>query len=216
MIVSYCKKCKTESSGSVCKTCGKRAPAASVRDVWRTVRVPAADGATWRSVIILLLLVTVLLFVFVFGAERLMTTSAQFSSIIASQLLTYVLMVPFIGLILSFVFLTAQGREEIRFSLDTTGAHTQTWHRASRLRSWARLQSAGLSRAIAAQDGTKFVLADERHMLWQDVNEIKYSPSTGTIRLYHTPHLAPLTLRIPPDEYDTAEAIVKKYAKIKE
>lgn len=216
MIVSYCKKCKTESAGSVCQTCGKRAPAALVRDVWRTVRVPAADSAAWRSVITALLFVTALLFLLIFGAERLMSARTKFDQVFSSPLLTYVLGVPFIGVLAAFLVFSMQGREEVRYSLDTAGAHTQTWHRASRIRSLARLQSPRMDEALEAQDGARYIMADERHMLWQDVNEIKYSPASGTIRLYHTPHLAPMTLRIPPDEYDTAEAIVKKYAKIKD
>ncbi len=215
MIVSYCKKCRLESAGKVCPSCGKKASAASVRDVWRTVRVPAADGAAWRSLILVLLLCTALLALLLLGAERLMNTAAHFQQVYGS-ILTLTLLAPLVGLLIGAAALLLQGREEIRYSLDTTGAHTQTWHRFSHIRSWARLQGTSSADAVEATDGTKFVMSDERHILWQDVNEIKYSPASGTIRLYHTPHLAPLTLRIPPDEYETAELIVKKYAKLKD
>ena len=215
MIVSYCKKCRLESAGKVCPSCGKKASAASVRDVWRTVRVPAADGAAWRSLILVLLLCTALLALLLLGAERLMNTAAHFQQVYGS-ILTLTLLAPLVGLLIGATALLLQGREEIRYSLDTTGAHTQTWHRFSHIRSWARLQGACSADAVEATDGTRFVMSDERHILWQDVNEIKYSPASGTIRLYHTPHLAPLTLRIPPDEYETAELIVKKYAKLKD
>ena len=49
MIVSYCKKCNLDSEGTVCTSCGKRASASCVRDVWRIIRVPGADASTWRS-----------------------------------------------------------------------------------------------------------------------------------------------------------------------
>ena len=215
MIVSYCKKCKMETAGVVCSQCGKKQPAANVRDVWRAVRVPVADASAWRSALWVLLLTAALLFLLLFGAERLMSSSVKFDSVLGSQLTTYVLLVPVAGLALLFLALSLQGREEIRYSLDTTGAHLQVWHRASRVRSLARLQAPRLSDAVLGQDGMKYTLADERHMLWQDVNEIKYSQGAGLIRLYHTPHLAPFQLRIPAEEYDTAEAIIKKYTKLK-
>lgn len=216
MIVSYCKKCKIESAGAVCSQCGKKQPAANVRDVWRVVRVPVADASAWRSAVTALVLVAALLFLLLFGAERLMSSSVKFNSVLGSQLTTYVLLVPVAGLLLFFVALSLQGREEIRYALDTTGAHMQVWHRASRLRSFARLQDPSPADAVQGQDGLLYTLADERHILWQDVNVIKYSQGAGLIRLYHTPHLAPFQLRIPNEEYETAEAIVKKYTKLKD
>ena len=107
-----------------------------------------------------------------------------------------------------------QGREEIRYILDMEGAHMQTWYRASRIHAWARLQRADMSSAHQSRDGSKYLKAEERHLLWRDINEIGYSPSTGTIRLYRTPHLAPFVLRIPPEEYEMAEALIKKHTKI--
>ena len=216
MIVSYCKKCKKESAGSVCQYCGKRAPSSAVRDVWRTVRIPLTDAGVWKSIALVLAIVTVLLCAILFGLERIFNTKAEFSALLNGQLLTLILTVPFAGVGISFLFLTLQGREEVRFFLDQQGAHTQVWHRASRLRSLGRLQASRLNDTVSSNDGTKYILADERHMLWADVNEIRYLPSSGLIRLYHIPHFAPLVLRIPPEEYDIAEAIVKKYAKIKD
>ena len=115
---------------------------------------------------------------------------------------------------LAGAMLLLQGREEIRYTLDMTGAHLQTWHRASYLRSWARLQSAGMDKAIPSRDGSRYVISEERHIRWKDIHEIKYIPSAGSIKLYHVRHLAPFILRIPDEEYDTAEAIVKKHTKI--
>ena len=216
MIVSYCKKCKKESEGSVCRYCGKRASASCVRDVWRATRVPAADGAAWKSIIGVLLIVTVLILVVLFTFEKLVNSTPAFKALLTGQMLTLTLSIPFVGLLICFAALTLQGREEVRYSLDTVGVHTQVWHRASRLRSIARLQASRLNKAIAANDGTKYILADERHLIWSDINEIHYAPSAGLIKLYHTPHFAPLILRIPPEEYETAEEIVKKMAKIKD
>ncbi|MBQ8082089.1 MAG: hypothetical protein IJ240_09375 [Clostridia bacterium] len=212
MIVSYCKKCNLESSGAICQNCGKKASVNAVRDVWRTVRVPVADIGAWKNAGVVVLVTCVVLLAVLLTAERLMSTSASFAAT-SGSLIAAVILALLIGIALVFGLLALQGREEVRYSLNMEGACMQTWYRASRLRAWARLQHVDMGNTVAAADGVRYFMADERRMAWQDVNEIKYSPSTGTIRLYHTPHLAPFVLRLPPEEYDTAEAIVKKYTK---
>ena len=213
MIVSYCKKCKLESEGTVCQQCGKRASASSIRDVWRTVRVPSADTGSWRSAVGILYFVVILLLAALVVVERLGSSAHSFATSVGS-LISAVAIAGVIGLLIVLAALSLQGREEIRYILDMEGAHMQTWYRASRIHAWARLQRANMSAAVQSRDGSKYLKAEERHLLWRDINEINYSPSTGTIRLYRTPHLAPFVLRIPPEEYEMAEALIKKHTKI--
>ncbi len=213
MIVSYCKKCKQDSEGTVCASCGKRASASSVRDVWRVIRVPGAEGGAWRSLLFGVLIVFVLLAGVLTLVERFQSSQWDFEQHIGG-ILSSAAILSALCFLLGGALLLLQGREEVRYTLDMTGAHQQTWHRASRLRSWARLQSARLDTAIPSRDGTRYVISEERHLRWQDIHEIKYVPSSGQIRLYHVRHLAPFVLRIPDEEYDTAEAIVKKHTKV--
>ncbi len=213
MIVSYCKKCKLDSEGTVCSSCGKRASASCVRDVWRIVRVPGADAGTWRSVARGILLAAAVLTGGLVLLERFQSSQQDFENHLGGILSTAAILTAGVFAIAAALLLL-QGREEIRYTLDMTGAHLQTWHRASYLRSWARLQSARMDRAIPSRDGSRYVISEERHIRWKDIHEIKYVPSAGVIKLYHVRHLAPFILRIPDEEYDTAEAIVKKHTRI--
>ena len=213
MIVSYCKKCKLDSEGTVCSSCGKRASASCVRDVWRIVRVPGADAGTWRSVARGILLAAVILTGGLVLLERFQSSQQDFENHLGGILSTAAILTAGVFAVAAAMLLL-QGREEIRYTLDMTGAHLQTWHRASYLRSWARLQSARMDRAIPSRDGSRYVISEERHIRWKDIHEIKYVPSAGAIKLYHVRHLAPFILRIPDEEYDTAEAIVKKHTRI--
>ena len=213
MIVSYCKKCKLDSEGTVCSSCGKRASASCVRDVWRIVRVPGADASAWRSVARGILLAAVILTGGLVLLERFQSSQQDFENHLGGILSTSAILTAGVFAIAAALLLL-QGREEIRYTLDMTGAHLQTWHRASYLRSWARLQSARMDQAIPSRDGSRYVISEERHIRWKDIHEIKYVPSAGSIKLYHVRHLAPFILRIPDEEYDTAEAIVKKHTKI--
>ncbi len=213
MIVSYCKKCKMESEGAVCQQCGKRAPSSSIRDVWRTVRVPGADTGAWRSAVGILSFTVIVLLAALLLIER-FGSSAQNFAASAGSLISAVAVAGVIGLLIVVAAFSLQGREEIRYILDMEGAHMQTWYRASRVHAWSRLQHANMGAAVQSRDGSKYLKAEERHLLWRDINEINYSPSTGTIRLYRAPHLAPFVLRIPPEEYEMAEALIKKHTKI--
>ena len=42
---------------------------------------------------------------------------------------------------------------------------------------------------------------------------MKYKPGSAAIHLYHTPHLAPMVLKLPANEYELAAAYVGKYCK---
>ncbi|MBR1585486.1 MAG: hypothetical protein IJ662_08110 [Clostridia bacterium] len=213
MIYSYCKRCKLESPGDVCQSCGKRATANAQRDVWSIASVPLADGRVWKSILYALLSVAALLLVVIFGLEALTSDAAKVNRLWNSALPRMIILVIPLGLAVSFVFLMAQGREVIVYVLDPQGAHLQTWHPPSRVKSWARLQSADPDRNIPQQDGSVMHLSQERHMIWGDVQSVRYRPRNAAIYIYHTPHLAPMVLKLPPEEYETAAAYVGKYCK---
>lgn len=212
MIYSYCKKCKTESPGDVCQSCGKRATAASQRDIWSVAGVPLSDGRIWRGAVLSLLTVAALLFVVIFGLEMAVNPQTA-ANMWHGSLPGLIFAVIPAGLVLVFLFLLLQGREVNVYVLDPQGAHLQTWHQPGKIKSWARLQSADLRRNVPQQDGGVMHLSQERHMLWQDVVSVKYKPGSAAIYVYHTPKCAPMILKLPAQEYDLAAAYVGKYCK---
>ncbi|MBQ9265310.1 MAG: hypothetical protein IJ189_14030 [Clostridia bacterium] len=213
MIYSYCKRCKMESPGDVCRSCGKRATANAQRDVWSIASVPVADGRTWKSILYALLCVAALLLIVIFGLESMTSDAAKVSRLWGSSLPRMIFLIIPLGLLLAFLFLTAQGREVIVYVLDPQGAHLQTWHTPSKIKSWARLQSADPDKDVPQQDGSVMHLSQERHMIWGDVQSVRYKPRSAAIYLYHTPRLAPMVLKLPPEEYEVAAAYVGKYCK---
>lgn len=213
MIYSYCKRCKLESPGDVCRSCGKRATANAQRDVWSIASVPLADGRTWKGVFYTLLAVAALLLAVVFGLESLTSDGGKVAQLWNSAVPRMIILILPMGMLVAFLFLLAQGREVIVYVLDPQGAHLQTWHQPSRIKSWARLQSADPRQNIPQQDGSVMHLSQERHMIWNDVQSVRYKPRNAAILIYHTPYLAPMVLKLPPDEYEMAAAYVGKYCK---
>ena len=213
MIYSYCKRCKTESPGDTCRGCGKRATAAAQRDVWSIASVPLADGRAWRGALWTLLIVMALLLLLIFGLEAMLSGSEKTAQLWAGPMPQLIFAMLPLGLGVTFLFLLAQGREVIVYVLDPQGAHLQTWHVPSRIKSWARLQSADREKDVPQQDGSVMHLSQERHMLWGDVQSVKYKAGSAVIYLYHTPHCAPMALRLPREEYEIAAAYVGKYCK---
>lgn len=212
MIYSYCKRCGMESPGDVCSGCGKRAAAASQRDVWSIAALPVTDARIWRGALLTLLTVAALLLLVIFGMEALQG-GGRAVLLWRGTLPRLILAVVPLGLAVVFLFLAVQGREVNVYFLDPKGAHQQTWHTPQKWKSWARLQSADPRKNILQQDGSVMHLSQERHLMWQDVQSVQYKPASASICIYHTPHCAPLVLRLPAEEYDLAAAYVGKYCK---
>ena len=202
-----------ESPGDTCRGCGKRAAASAQRDVWSIASVPLADGRAWRGVLYTLLGVVALLLILIFGLETMLSGNVKAAQLWGSALPQLIFAILPVGLLAAFLCLLAQGREVIVYVLDPQGAHLQTWHTPSRIKSWARLQSADPEKDVPQQDGSVMHLSQERHMIWGDVQSVRYKPGHAVIYLYHTPHCAPMVLRLPAEEYDLAAAYVGKYCK---
>ncbi len=214
MIYSYCKRCGLESPGDVCQGCGKRAAAGSQRDMWSVISVPLTDGRIWRGALLALAGAALLLLATVFLLEFLVSGGEKAARLWHEGALarTVVAMIP-VGLAVVFLFLALQGKEVNVFVLESNGAHLITWHDPQKWKSWARLQSADPEKNIQQQDGSIMHLSQERHLLWKDVQAVRYKPGKAAIALYHTPHCAPLVLKLPAEEYELAAAYVGKYCK---
>lgn len=213
MIHSYCSKCKMESPGDTCRGCGKRASANAQRNIWSIAAVPVSDGRLWRAILLTLLGVTALLFLLIFGLEAILSSNQRVHAMWRGGVPQMILAIPLIGILLSFLVLTIQGRETLVYVLDKQGAHLQTWHAFGRMKSWARLQCYEKIRDIPQADGSVMHLSQEWHMLWKDVQAVKYQPARACILLYHTPRCAPMVLRLPPEEYEGAAGWVQKFCK---
>ncbi|MBR3106995.1 MAG: hypothetical protein IKH30_07395 [Clostridia bacterium] len=213
MIYSYCKRCNMESPGDTCTGCGKRAAVSAQMDQWSIACKPVTDGRIWRSALAALLAAALLLLIVVFGMEAVISGGEAAGVLFRGSLPRMILALVPIGLAITFLFLILQGQEVNVFKLDAQGAHLRTWHGPQKWKSWARLQSADPRKNVPQQDGSVVHLSQERHLLWKDVQSVQYRPAKATIAIYHTPHIAPLVLRLPPEEYELAKAYVGKYCK---
>lgn len=213
MIELYCKKCKQKHEGQTCPLCGGRSSDATATDMWSVRRVPVSDGGAWLRVFVALFAVTLLVFALIFGVEALTSSPDKVQALMNSDLLSAVLTVPVVAFALALALLLMQGGEICVYVLDGGGAHVATWHKPSLIKSLARLQSADPAADIPQPDGSVMHLSQERHMLWADVRYVRNDPDHGRILLYHTRHLAPMTLCVTREEYDAAAAYVQRKTK---
>ncbi len=207
----FCKKCGTDSLSDVCPSCGKKLPANTLRNVWRVYRTPASDMNSYRSAFFALSIAVILALGILILISFLDAGAGGPAAFITSGAFIAVLMILPLGMILTAVFLSLQGKEILDYSLDARGAHLRSLQGPGRFRSWARLQTAPL-REIDGGNGMTAV-SQIRHIAWTDVRDLAFRPGRGEILLYSGGHLAPFILRLPPEEYDDAEKYVKKYCK---
>ena len=213
MINWYCSKCGRNNPEAVCASCGKKLSPGSMRDVWRVYRTPLSDGAAWKSALTLLLIASLICMVFLFLWQSSLSGFAGALPMLTDGTAASVFMLIPCGLVCLFFFLSLQGREILVYCLDGQGAHMQTWHESGRIRSWARLQRYEAESASVQEDGSSMVLSQTRRLLWADVREVRFMPARGEIHLFSGPRLFPYILRLPPEEYDSAETMVKKHCR---
>lgn len=209
MIYYYCSKCGGQNNTAQCTHCGKKLPAGSMRNVWNVARVPAGDPLVWKTVLCFLFSLVGVLFLLALFCNLIMKGNVD----AALEALPAILAVLPLGAVGALVVLLLQGREEVWYIMQADGVRVQTWHRPSRLHSWARLQSYREGAACPQPDGSLLTPAGEVTLAWRDIAVKRCSPQTGRIYLFRTPHVTPLILRLPADEYNMAEAMVNKYAK---
>ena len=206
----YCGKCQYTSRDRRCEKCGKPLSNATFRMLWTVVRVPVSDGIVWKSVMAVLLSVTglLLLFTLLFCA-----VGNNIRAMTGAGLIPVILSVLPAGVLLTVITLSLQGRENVWYFLESTCAREQTWYRPSPLHSWSRFQTYRAEDAFRQADGSLLTLSKEKTIEWKDVCKVVFYPERARILLYHTPHVAPFTLRIPADEYESAENLIKKMCK---
>ena len=210
MIRWYCKKCSLDSDSDTCPQCGKKLSGTALRDIWQVYRVPLSDLCAWKNAFLTLLLFALLLVLILFiGGFLLGNVEESLTALVNGSGAAILLLIP-AGLALLLAAFILQGRETLVYCLDSKGAHMQTWHAPGRVRCWARMQAYHPEDIVDNPDGTSILLSQTRHILWADVQDVVFAPARGEIRLFSSLRLAPFVLRLPPDEYDIAERMVKK------
>ena len=215
MIKYYCKKCNLDNDGPVCQSCGKKLTGGSMHNVWAIRRLPLTDGSVWLFAFAIGCTVSLLLFVILFGAEFFLTGTDKMTALFATNLPMLVLAIIPLVLLITGLMLALQGKEVLFYSIESYGVILRTWHGASRIKCWARLCGAKMDHVMEDENGQGVIMAYERVTLWKDVKQVRYFPRRAEIRLYHAAHLAPMVLRIPQEEYQAAETLVKKFCKNK-
>ncbi len=206
----FCEKCNQLNGRRQCMKCGKNLPNATYREVWNVVRVPVSDGILWKRVILILLSVMGILTLL---SALFCVLSRDINALIDQGALIVIMALLPVGILFAGLVMLLQGRENVWYTLANTGVREQTWHRPSRIHSWSRFESYRAENAYPQPDGSILTMTKERTIRWKDVCRVRFQADKGRILLYHTPHVAPLTLRIPADEYNEAEMLIKKTCK---
>ena len=142
MHVFYCKKCKKDSLTPICEHCGQPSTALSSNErfKWRAIRVPLGDARSIWGALKVLALAEILLILFCFIGELLVAQDKQMAltMLTGSGMLPWALVFFGLGAVIILLCLGLQGREEMHYVLDKSGAHLQKWIEPGRIRCYAR------------------------------------------------------------------------------
>ncbi len=206
----YCEKCKRLSPERQCTACGKSLAGNTYRNIWTVVRVPASDVLIWRKVLLYLLVLDVLVFLAVLIGSLF---TGKVEQALSSNAIAVILSVYPAGLLITLIGLILQGREDIWYTLENDNVRMQVWYRSSHIHSWSRLQSYSARSNCPQPDGIVLTPQKERILPWSELTGFKVQARLGRIWLYHHGAFAPMILRIPAEEFDRAEALVRKACK---
>ena len=188
MFVYYCKKCKQDSASTVCEHCGTpiAVNAKSGRFKWRHIRTPLGDSPTLTGALKVLVMTVVCLLLLMFLGEVIFSPDkrAAVTMFATSGILPSTMIFAFLAVCVICLVLALQGREEMHFVLDNSGAHLQTWIAPSRLKCFARFVPYETYRIAVDPEGVQRMLISETHLLWPDVCRVEIRRRACRIDLY--------------------------------
>lgn len=212
MHVFYCKKCKKDSLTPICEHCGQPITALSSNErfKWRAIRVPLGDARSIWGALKVLALAEILLILFCFIGELLVAQDKQMAltMLTGSGMLPWALVFFGLGAMIILLCLGLQGREEMHYVLDKSGAHLQKWIEPGRIRCYARFLPYESYNIAKDNEGNARMLIGESHILWEDVCRYEVNKRACRIDLYRPAGFRFMTLYPEREELDAIVAYI--------
>ena len=212
MHVFYCKKCKKDSLTPICEHCGQPITALSSNErfKWRAIRVPLGDARSIWGALKVLALAEILLILFCFIGELLVAQDKQMAltMLTGSGMLPWALVFFGLGAVIILLCLGLQGREEMHYVLDKSGAHLQKWIEPGRIRCYARFLPCESYNIAKDNEGNARMLIGESHILWEDVCRYEVNKRACRIDLYRPAGFRFMTLYPEREELDAIVAYI--------
>lgn len=137
----YCEKCRHESPGRVCESCGRTLNENTLRFKWRRMQRPLADGKRVFDAMKVWTITVAVLFLILFLTEIITQSNkrAAMAMVLSAETVRWLVLAWAAGVAVVLLTLGFQGEEECLYSIDKNGANLQTWITPNRIRCWTRL-----------------------------------------------------------------------------
>ena len=113
-----------------------------------------------------------------------------------------------LGAVIILLCLGLQGREEMHYVLDKSGAHLQKWIEPGRIRCYARFLPYESYNIAKDNEGNARMLIGESHILWEDVCRYEVNKRACRIDLYRPAGFRFMTLYPEREELDAIVAYI--------
>ena len=113
-----------------------------------------------------------------------------------------------LGAVIILLCLGLQGREEMHYVLDKSGAHLQKWIEPGRIRCYARFLPYESYNIAKENEGNARMLIGESHILWEDVCRYEVNKRACRIDLYRPAGFRFMTLYPEHEELDAIVAYI--------
>lgn len=218
---NYCKKCKAETPATeTCPRCGAKLTRSGERISVTVLREPVRDWFSWNAMLRVVVPVVGAVLLFTVLAEALVEGGQGLQRVFMQGFFWTLLLTLGMLLFLIWLLLLVQGRETVRYILDSKGAHACVYLKEpGSVRMYARLMTPETVEALQADApeplaGHLYIRSME--IAWAQVRRADFWPETHTVLLYHPRFWLTLSIRCGAADYaEIAAYVLKKIPKKK-
>ncbi len=213
-MMNFCKKCKREvPDGEACPFCyGKLSKTNEQISFWMG-RNPVRDWFSWNRVLRVALPVLGCVAAAVLLLEGLLSGGRGVQSLFLQGFFGTLLWVLGAMLLFMLVVLLLQGKENVHFVLDRTGAYADTYlDHPTPLRLYARFTTPEMVEALQGEEPAAAgpTLVRRVYIAWGDVRKLRCWRETRQLLFFRPSWWQVLVVACPPALYGEAEAYVRK------
>ncbi|MBE5778746.1 MAG: hypothetical protein E7331_05350 [Clostridiales bacterium] len=214
---NYCRKCKTETPpGESCPYCGGKLTKTGQRLSFGVTRTPLTDWFCWNEYLRLGLPVIVTIFLISVITELISGGIPALSRLFAGGFTLSILMMVAGLLLLIFLLLFLQGPEKVHYILTKDCVRALTYLEPEAvLPMYARFVTTQQAQALETTDDVLpgYRLIRQAELPWNSLSRVRLWREGGVMLFYRPGWWQALSVNVPMEEWEEAEAFVRSKLK---
>lgn len=218
-LVKYCKKCRSEvEPEEICPLCGAKLPKSSLTLTFDRNHTPVKDWFCWNNLLRIALPASLLLIGAVLLAEWVAGGGEAVMKLLGGSFLPIVAALMCILLLIGYIMLCMQGREQVHYAMDKVGIHAWTYlDKPTNMQLYARFLTPEAIRRLEEDERALpgLTLIRHQYLPWKQIRRANFWKENAALLLYRPAWWQVMTVYCPFGEIPGVEQMVKAHVKPK-